>query len=75
MLPSVYDQAEMSEHGIPETIGRVYSDGHESHVVLVGEDRTICGEFTPAELLEDVPADEPLCAACDKRERWERAGG
>lgn len=60
---------------VPETVGHGWTDGAELHLVLVGEDRTICGLDLEG-LSEPLEGEQfPLCPACDKRERWERAGG
>lgn len=61
--------------GVPETVGVAYTDGAEMHLVLVGEEDTICG-LRREEVSDTLPDEHlPLCPACDKRERWERAGG
>lgn len=62
--------------GVAETVGHAYNDGREHHLVLMGEAKTVCGEFRKEELREDVPDGEPLplCRDCQNRDRWEQAG-
>lgn len=61
--------------GVPETVGRAYSDGHETHMVLVGETKTVCGEFGFDILSEEITIGEPVCLDCQNREHWEGGGG
>lgn len=54
----------------PPIVGEaLYSDGQEQHIVLAGDSRSICGEFSLTELLPP-DMDQSKCIACFKRERW-----
>ena len=66
----------MSEvFGVPESVGRAYSDGQQTHLVLNGEEMSVCGEFGFDVLSEDVTEGEPVCLDCQNRERWTSAAG